>query len=46
MATMRAWVWFFIAASMRWLVAVLIVPANAQQPTTVNPTAQSVKEQV
>jgi len=43
---MRLSVRLFFAASMLWLAAALVAPANAQQqPTTVNPTAQSVKEQ-
>jgi len=48
MAMMRAPVRFFLAASMVWLAAAFLAPAYAQQqqqPTTVNPTAQSVKEQ-
>src|SRR5262245_2880205 len=43
---MRASVRFLFAASIVWLAAAFVVPAYAQQqPTTVNPTAQSVKEQ-
>jgi len=45
MATMHAPVRFFIAALTLCLVAAFTVSAQAQQPTTVNPTAQSVKEQ-
>ena len=43
---MRASVRFLFAASIAWLAAAFVAPAYAQQqPTTVNPTAQSVKEQ-
>jgi formate dehydrogenase subunit gamma len=45
-AMMRASVRFLFAASIVWLAAAFVAPAYAQQqPTTVNPTAQSVKEQ-
>jgi len=43
---MRASVRFFFVASIVWLAAAFLAPAFAQQqPTTVNPMAQSVKEQ-
>lgn len=43
---MRASLRFFFAASLLFLAAALVAPVHAQQqPTTVNPTAQSVKEQ-
>jgi formate dehydrogenase subunit gamma len=42
---LRAPVQFFIAALMLCLVAAFTAPALAQQPTSVNPTARSVKEQ-
>ncbi len=42
---LRAPVQFFIAALMLCLVAAFTAPAFAQQPTSVNPTARSVKEQ-
>jgi formate dehydrogenase subunit gamma len=43
---MRATVRFLFAASIVWLAVAFVAPAYAQQqPTTVNPTAQSVKEQ-
>jgi formate dehydrogenase subunit gamma len=46
MATMRAPLRFFIAALLLCLAAAFTAPASAQQqPTTVNPQAQSVKEQ-
>lgn len=45
MATMRAPLRFFIAALLLCLAAAFTAPANAQQPTTVNPQAESVKEQ-
>ena len=42
---MRASVRFLFAASIVWLAAAFVVPAYAQQqPTTVNPTAERVKE--
>ncbi len=45
MATMRAPAGFFIATLLLCLATAFTVPAHAQgQPTTVNPTAQSVKE--
>lgn len=44
MATSRIPVQFFIAALMLALVAAFAAPALAQQPTSVNPTARSVKE--
>jgi formate dehydrogenase subunit gamma len=46
MATMRAPLRFFIPALLLCLAAAFTAPASAQQqPTTVNPQAQSVKEQ-
>jgi formate dehydrogenase subunit gamma len=42
---MRASLRFVFAVSILWLAAAFVAPAYAQQPTTVNPTAQSVKEQ-
>jgi formate dehydrogenase subunit gamma len=43
---MRVSVRLLFAVSILWLAAALVVPAHAQQqPTTVNPTAESVKEQ-
>jgi formate dehydrogenase subunit gamma len=46
MAMMRASLRFFFAALSLWLATAFVAPAYAQQqPTTVNPTAQSVKEQ-
>jgi formate dehydrogenase subunit gamma len=44
MATMRPWLKFFIAALVLGFAVALTAPASAQQPTSVNPTAQSVKE--
>jgi len=41
----RASLKFFFAVSILWLASSFVTPAFAQQPTTVNPTAQSVKEQ-
>src|SRR5262245_7773585 len=43
--TRRAPIQVFIAALMLSLAAAFTVPALAQQPTSVNPTARSVKEQ-
>src|SRR5262245_50594565 len=43
---MRVSVRFLFAVSILWLAAALVAPAHAQQQTTtVNPTAESVKEQ-
>jgi len=42
---MRASVRFLFAASILWLAAALVAPAYAQQPTTVNPTAERVQEE-
>jgi formate dehydrogenase subunit gamma len=45
MATMYPLARFFIAALLLGLAAAFTAPAIAQQPTSVNPTARSVKEQ-
>jgi formate dehydrogenase subunit gamma len=44
MATVLAPVRYIIGAALLLLVLAVAVPVNAQQPTSVNPTAQSVKE--
>jgi formate dehydrogenase subunit gamma len=44
MATVLAPVRYIIGAALIFLVLAVAAPVNAQQPTSVNPTAQSVKE--
>src|SRR5262245_4596574 len=41
---MRVSMRLLFAVSVLWLAAALVAPAHAQQPTTVNPTAERVKE--